>query len=803
MSSRSLPSSLSQVNRALLALALGSPGALLAQTFCSAPDATNCPDASTVRITVSPASAGLLRTASTPLQMGFNMGWWGFQYGYDSLYNSTTGPFWDGSTGQVRSAFINFLKEKDDFKGATYRYLAGDYFEWEKAVGPIAPRDGQRHPWGSGAFKVEFGINEFLRFVKDVNGKPLIVVNLYSANGARKSWSTDASVLRDKALGLLEYVNGPVYKVNGQYANTTNTQYDWNGDGVVGGNLRAQHPNGQEAPYDVELWELGNEMDLIPEANSDPQRTSALTTTQYQAGVPTSSGDPRDRPFINRNNARATYATYAGYTPIFALFMHTAQAKSSSSLKTLKVLAHAATGPWGEGYSCRSPAPSPVAGTTCDASYDWRQWHRDVWTNGYNQFAGLAFHSYYDGWTVPDMYQFEQRIHDDSSAGSPAVQPDVYVTEHATWPWSDPEFENKANHPKSTGLDSAISVGDYLIGQQQRSFVRMAINHELGSGPWSEFAPVGQNGYIGSTTLTPRPLAYALKLVHRSLRDTDILKSSVITPRTKGYGSNATSQQYDVRALGYQSTSGAGTLLANRATQEFPLSLTLPTWPQQGAVTVRMDGVGGPDGTRLWSRYLAANVISSKTDNIKVPASGVFSIRPLAANIATNGDFELGSGSTVNTWEARPDGGTTCSMALNTTTGSGGALTGQAFLRLQRTAGSGWCAMAQPSWYNSQLDGAGSPLYISRQQYFAVRANVRTANPAQVMLKIQFFDQNGAYVASSPAVSASSFTSVGSWIPLEIRFKPETYMTNGFRYAEIVLLSSTLADVDSVTLSRD
>lgn len=109
------------------------------------------------------------------------------------------------------------------------RYPGGNFvsaYNWEDGVGPRADRpvrlDLAWHTSDSNAV----GVHEFIAWCDTVGTKPMLAINLGSRG-------------LDEARNFVEYVNGPV----GSY---------W-------GDLRKKH--GHAAPFNVDTWCLGNEMD--------------------------------------------------------------------------------------------------------------------------------------------------------------------------------------------------------------------------------------------------------------------------------------------------------------------------------------------------------------------------------------------------------------------------------------------------------------------------------------------------------------------------------------------------------------
>ncbi len=108
------------------------------------------------------------------------------------------------------------------------RFPGGNFvsgYHWEDGVGPVERRPTRRNPaWGD--FEPNHvGTDEYMTLCRLVGCEPLICVN--AGNGTAQ-----------EAAAWVEYANGPV-----------NSRY---------GALRARH--GHPEPYNVKLWEIGNEL---------------------------------------------------------------------------------------------------------------------------------------------------------------------------------------------------------------------------------------------------------------------------------------------------------------------------------------------------------------------------------------------------------------------------------------------------------------------------------------------------------------------------------------------------------------
>lgn len=112
-------------------------------------------------------------------------------------------------------------------------WFVSDY-HWQNGIGPVDQRPAQlNRAWGV-YYNNDIGVDDYLSFCYKVDATPYIVVNVGSGTAA-------------EAAALVEYVNGPV----------TST---W-------GKRRAE--NGHPQPYNVLLWNIGNE-EYLPTLGATP-----------------------------------------------------------------------------------------------------------------------------------------------------------------------------------------------------------------------------------------------------------------------------------------------------------------------------------------------------------------------------------------------------------------------------------------------------------------------------------------------------------------------------------------------------
>lgn len=130
------------------------------------------------------------------------------------------------NVGGVRKEFYDLFRE---WKPGIIRYPGGFFADmeiahFEYAIGSIDKRKSPMKSWEGHYQRMDFGVNEFIKFCKSIDADPHIVVNL--RNGTEI-----------EAANFVEYCNG-----------ASNSVY---------GALRIG--DGSSEPYKVKYWEIGNE----------------------------------------------------------------------------------------------------------------------------------------------------------------------------------------------------------------------------------------------------------------------------------------------------------------------------------------------------------------------------------------------------------------------------------------------------------------------------------------------------------------------------------------------------------------
>lgn len=190
--------------------------ASIARVFAAADDARD----TTIVVT------GQICRQNVPKSLfGFNVPWVSFQRGY-----------W--RNGAVRREIIEWLVP---FEGAVYRYPGGDisnWFDWRPTVRRKDHRGPQYAKYGQ--FEVaRFGFGEYVEFVKEVGGVPLVTVNLLGLEGPKpETW--DAETAARIAADWVTHAKKFARADNPTLLSSCSPSFGCN----------------------VVLWELGNELDV-------------------------------------------------------------------------------------------------------------------------------------------------------------------------------------------------------------------------------------------------------------------------------------------------------------------------------------------------------------------------------------------------------------------------------------------------------------------------------------------------------------------------------------------------------------
>ncbi|MDE2636935.1 MAG: alpha-N-arabinofuranosidase [Chloroflexota bacterium] len=124
---------------------------------------------------------------------------------------------------------VDVLAALRELNYRSMRYPGGNFvsgYRWEDGIGPRGRRPVRRELAWQSLETNQFGTDEFIRFCREIGTEPMLAVNM------------GTGTIQDAA-NLVEYCNAP-----------TGSHY---------ANMRAS--NGQEEPYGVKYWCLGNEMD--------------------------------------------------------------------------------------------------------------------------------------------------------------------------------------------------------------------------------------------------------------------------------------------------------------------------------------------------------------------------------------------------------------------------------------------------------------------------------------------------------------------------------------------------------------
>lgn len=136
-------------------------------------------------------------------------------FGFDAAFPEFQSGY--VTDAKIDTKLIDYLKP---FKGAFYRYPGGNYFQWENSILPLKERRPNSTEF-LGYLVPEFGLGEYLEFLKMVDGRGIFQLNLLGNQGKN---STPVKIAQNNQ-ALLEWVK--------------------------------KHPEGPRLTH----WELGNELD--------------------------------------------------------------------------------------------------------------------------------------------------------------------------------------------------------------------------------------------------------------------------------------------------------------------------------------------------------------------------------------------------------------------------------------------------------------------------------------------------------------------------------------------------------------
>ncbi len=142
---------------------------------------------------------------------------------------------WDYDVDDWRKDLVEVAR---DLSPGAIRFggLFSRYYRWREGVGPVQKRPTMRnYVWG-GKETNRVGTREFVDFCRRVGAEPLYCVNFLS-DGRKHYWKTpDGAVRTGDALEAADWVS---------YANDPDS--------------RERRGDGAPAPYNIKLWQLGNE----------------------------------------------------------------------------------------------------------------------------------------------------------------------------------------------------------------------------------------------------------------------------------------------------------------------------------------------------------------------------------------------------------------------------------------------------------------------------------------------------------------------------------------------------------------
>jgi alpha-N-arabinofuranosidase len=141
---------------------------------------------------------------------------------------------WDYDRDDWRPDFVNAVK---DLAPGAMRFggLFSRHYKWREGVGPVAKRPVIRNYFWGGKETNRVGTHEFVDFCRRVGAEPFYCVN-FASDGEKRFLATPEGSRTGDAEEAADWVS---------YANDPDS--------------RERRANGVSAPYNLKLWQLGNE----------------------------------------------------------------------------------------------------------------------------------------------------------------------------------------------------------------------------------------------------------------------------------------------------------------------------------------------------------------------------------------------------------------------------------------------------------------------------------------------------------------------------------------------------------------
>lgn len=288
--------------------------------------------------------------------------------------------------------------------------------KWKEAIGPMAQRSSQKlAKWWKEGQKIGLGPVEWIKMVRAIDPK------------ARFTWTVNLSEPPEDTADLVEFLTGDG-KTN------PNGGVNW---------AQRRIDLGLAKPVDVDVWELGNELD----------------GPEY----------------------REKFKNIITYTDLCK--KHIAAIRSVAP--KAKIAAHAAT------FSSLVVYAKFFGGS-------WEIWHRTVLKEIGPAIDYLAFHPYYNSLPASRLENDVATIARDirSITGSDRIK--IYISEHAWWPKTDKTAPGTQQWQQcwytTHALIGCLATADWVTRMMNSPAVQLAAYHSFSGGPWgliykSEYRP--------------------------------------------------------------------------------------------------------------------------------------------------------------------------------------------------------------------------------------------------------------------------------------------------------------------------
>lgn len=357
--------------------------------------------------------------------------------------------------------------------------------KWKEAIGPMSQRSNQKLvDWWKDGQKISIGPVEWVKMVREIDPD------------ARFTWTVNISEPPEDTADLVEFLTGD---------GKTNP----NG-GVNWAQKRIEY--GIVKPLEVDVWELGNELD----------------GPKY----------------------RENFKDITTYTDLCK--KHIAAIRSVAP--QAKIAAHVAT------FSSLVVYAKFFGGT-------WEIWHRTVLKEIGTEIDYLAFHPYYNSLPSSRLENDVATIAKDIRAITGSDRIKIYISEHAWWPKTDKIAPGSPQWQQcwymTHALLGCLGTADWVTRMMNSPAVQFAAYHSFAGGPWGLVYKSEYNAELKRSIAVPlytTGIVDLYKLLNEAFSD----GVNIVSVNVSGPGTDRQDSQCLFTVAAVSTNTGLNLIMVNR-----------------------------------------------------------------------------------------------------------------------------------------------------------------------------------------------------------------------------------------------